>query len=51
MIRFTWLQSRTQSAVALGALVVVAVVLAISGPNLVHLYDVNVASCGTHGEE
>jgi hypothetical protein len=50
MIRFTWLQSRTQSAVALGALVVVAVVLAISGPNLVHLYDVNVASCGTHGD-
>jgi hypothetical protein len=50
MMRFTFMQTRTQSAVALGALVVVAVVLAISGPNLVHLYDVNVASCRAHGD-
>lgn len=45
MIRFTWLQSRTQTAVAIAALVVVAVVLAITGSHLVHLYDTNVASC------
>ena len=50
MIRFTWLQSRTQSVVTMGALVVVAVVLAISGRNLVHLYDTTVATCAAHGD-
>jgi hypothetical protein len=39
MIRFTWLQFRTQAAVAIGGLAVVAVVLAVAGPHLAHLYD------------
>lgn len=45
MIRFAWLQFRSQAAVATAALVAVAVVLAVTGPNLVHLYDTTVASC------
>jgi hypothetical protein len=48
MIRFTWLQFRTQGAVAIGALVAVALVAAITGPHLVHLYDTNVATCAAH---
>jgi hypothetical protein len=50
MIRFTWLQFRTQTAVAIGALTVVAVFSAITGPHLVHLYNTNVATCGAHGD-
>ena len=45
MIRFTWLQFRMQAAVAFGALAAVAVVLALTGPHLVHLYDTTVATC------
>ena len=45
MTRFAWLQFRTQAAVATGALVIVAIVLALTGPNLVHLYDTTVATC------
>ena len=48
MIRFAWLQFRMQAAVAAGALAIVAVVLALTGPNLVHLYDTTVASCAVH---
>jgi hypothetical protein len=50
MIRFTTLQFRTQGAVAIGALVAVALVAAITGPHLVHLYGTNVATCGAHGD-
>ena len=50
MIRFAWMQSRTQAAVALGALVVVALVLAVTGPHLVHLYDTTVANCQARGD-
>lgn len=50
MIRLTWLQSRTQTLVAIGALVAVAVVLAVTGPQLVQLYDTNVATCATRGD-
>jgi hypothetical protein len=50
VIRFTWVQSRTQTMVAIGALAAVAAVLAISGPHLVHLYDTSVASCAAHGD-
>jgi ABC-type transport system involved in multi-copper enzyme maturation permease subunit len=46
MIRFAWLQSRTQTVTALACLGVVAVVLAITGPGLVQLYDSTVATCG-----
>jgi len=38
MIWLTWRQFRTQAAVVVGALVVVAIILAVTGPNLVHLY-------------
>jgi hypothetical protein len=31
MIRFTWLQFRTQALVALGALAILAVVVAVNG--------------------
>jgi hypothetical protein len=48
MIRFSILQARTQELVAVGALVVVAVVLAATGPGIVHLYQTTVATCGAH---
>lgn len=37
MIRFSWLQFRTQAVAALGALAIVAVALAVTGPHLAHL--------------
>jgi hypothetical protein len=49
MIRFTWLQARTQTALILGALLITAIALAITGPHLVHLYNANVATCTAHG--
>jgi ABC-type transport system involved in multi-copper enzyme maturation permease subunit len=45
VIRFAWIQFRTQAAVTAGALTVVAVVLALTGPGLVHVYDTTVVSC------
>ncbi len=45
MIRFTWLQFRIQAFVAFGVLAVVAVVLAVTGPHLAHLYDTTIANC------
>jgi hypothetical protein len=54
MIRLAWRQFRTQAVVAFGALVIVAVVFAITGPTLVHIYDTSVAACRTNrgpGEE
>ena len=50
MIRSTWMQFRAQALVAGGGLLIVAVVLAITGPRLVHLYDMNVATCAAHGD-
>jgi hypothetical protein len=50
MIRLTWRQFRTQAAVAIGALVAVAIVAAITGPHLVHLYKTTVATCGAQGD-
>jgi hypothetical protein len=50
VIRFTWMQARAQTMVAIGALAVTAVVLLITGPHLVHLYDTSVATCGAHGD-
>ena len=49
MIRFASLQFRIQVAVAFGALAVMAVILGVTGPHLVHLYDTTVATCGAHG--
>ena len=45
MIRFAWLQARTQSVVAAGIVLVVAIGLAVTGPHLLHLYDSTVATC------
>jgi ABC-type transport system involved in multi-copper enzyme maturation permease subunit len=39
-----------QAAVVFGGLAVAAVILAITGPHLVHLYDTTVATCATHGD-
>jgi hypothetical protein len=50
MIRFTWLQFRIQALVAIGALAAVAVVLALTGPHLVDLYNTTVAPCQAHGD-
>jgi len=49
VIRFAWLQFRMQAAVAAGALGVIAVVLAVTGPTLVHLYNTSVANCAAYG--
>jgi ABC-type transport system involved in multi-copper enzyme maturation permease subunit len=48
MIWLTWRQSRAQTLVAAGALAVLAVTFAITGPQLVHLYDTTVATCHSH---
>jgi hypothetical protein len=50
MIRFTWMQARTQTVVAIAGLAIVAVVLALTGPHLVHLYDSTVANCQANGD-
>jgi hypothetical protein len=50
MIRFTALQFRAQAAVAFIALVIAAVVVAITGPHLLHIYDTVVATCAAHGD-
>jgi hypothetical protein len=50
MIRFTWRQFRGQATVAGIGLAVVAIVLAITGSHLAHLYDTTVATCATHGD-
>ena len=47
MIRFTWLQSRTQTLVAAFVLAALAVVAAITGIQLSHLYATLVAHCRT----
>ena len=46
MIRFAWTPVRTQAAVAVAALAIVAVVLAVTGLQLAHFYDTVVATCG-----
>lgn len=49
MIRFAWLQSRTQTVLAVGALALVAVILGLTGPHLVDLYNANIANCAARG--
>ncbi len=48
MIWLTWRQLRVQTLVAAGALAVLAVMFAATGPQLAHLYDTTVATCGAH---
>ena len=50
MIRLTWRQFRAQATVAFGALAVIAVLLAITGPQLVHLYDISIIPCQARGD-
>ena len=45
MIVFSWRQFRSQATVGLAGLVVVAIVLAVTGPHLVNVYDTAVAAC------
>ena len=49
MIRLTLRQFRTPGAVAAGALAVVAIVVAVTGPHLRQLYDTIAASCRAQG--
>jgi hypothetical protein len=48
VIRFAWLQSRTQSMVAFAVLAALAVVAAITGVHLSHLYNSLVGHCQTN---
>jgi hypothetical protein len=50
MIRFAWLQSRTQTLAAAVAVAVIAIALAITGPHLAHLYDSTVTACQATGD-
>lgn len=49
MIAFGWRQFRGQALVGAAALVIVGVVLAITGPHLVSVYDSAVAACKSSG--
>jgi hypothetical protein len=49
MIRFAWIQFRTQAAAGAGLLAVVAVVFALTGIQLAHSYDAAVALCQQQG--
>ena len=50
MIRLTWLQFRFQAAIAVATLAAVAIVLAITGSHLVHLYNTTVANCAAQND-
>jgi hypothetical protein len=50
VIWLAWRQFRVQAAAVFGIVVAVAVALAVTGPNLVHIYDTTVATCSTHGD-
>jgi hypothetical protein len=50
VIWLAWRQFRVQAAVVFGVVAVVAVAMAVTGPNLVHLYDTTVATCRAHGD-
>ena len=50
MIRLTLRQFRMQAVVAIIGLLAVAIVVAITGPPLEHLYDTTVANCQARGD-
>jgi hypothetical protein len=50
MTELCWLQSRAQTVTAAVMIAVVAVVTAVTGPNLVHLYQSEVAGCAARGD-
>ncbi len=45
MIPFSWRQFRTQAIIGGAGLVVLGVILLVTGPNLVHVYDSALAQC------
>jgi hypothetical protein len=49
VIAFSWRQFRTQALIGAVGLVVLGVILLVTGPNLVHVYDEAVAQCRTSG--
>jgi hypothetical protein len=50
VIRLTWRQFRTLAVVVAGLLAAIAITLAITGPQLVHLYHISVVPCQTRGD-
>jgi len=50
VIRFGWRQFRIQAAVAFAALAALAILLAITGTRLDHLYNTTVAGCNAQGD-
>jgi hypothetical protein len=50
VIRFTWMQFRIQGLIAIGGLLLAAILLALTGPNLVHLYDTTILNCAARGD-
>jgi hypothetical protein len=50
MTQFCWLQSRTQAATAAVVIAAVAIITAVTGPNLVHLYQADVVGCASRGD-
>jgi hypothetical protein len=50
MIRLTWRQFRTPAAVALGALLAVAALAVLTGPDLAHAYAATMAACRPTGD-
>ncbi len=49
MITFSWRQFRGQATVGATGLVLIAIVLAVTGPHLVSVYDTAVAACKASG--
>jgi hypothetical protein len=49
VIAFSWRQFRTQALIGAAGLVVLGVILLVTGPNLVHVYDAAVAQCRASG--
>ena len=47
MIRFAWMQFRTNALVAGVGLIVLAIPVVITGAQLTHLYDTTVSNCAT----
>jgi hypothetical protein len=50
VIWLAWRQFRTQGAIVAGLLLAIGIVLAVTGPHLVHLYDTTVQPCASHGD-
>ena len=50
MIRLAWLQARTQTFVTVAGVAALAVLLALTGSNLTHLYNTMIAPCAANGD-